>query len=195
MGPLGNVGVLIIGTLGSLYLLAVLLRFLLQIARANFYNPLVQAIVQITDNPVRGLRRVIPGMWGIDFATLIYAILVHGVFICLLAFFYGFSLSVGDIGTIITWASVGTLSYILKIYFWAIIASIVASFIAPYSAHPAISLTRELSEPIMAPFRRLLPAMGGLDFSPIFAFLCIRIIETALIYPILGDNQTLIIGY
>ena len=194
MGPIGDVGVLIISTLGSLYLLAILLRFLLQIARANFYNPFVQAIVQITDTPVRSLRRVIPGMWGIDFSTLIYAVLVHGIFICLLALFSGYSIGVSAIGSIVTWAVIGTLSFILKIYFWAILVSIIASFIAPYSAHPALSLTRELTEPVMAPFRKLLPAMGGLDFSPIFVFLSIQVIEILLIHPVLFGNEALILG-
>lgn len=195
MGTLGEVGALVVSSLGGLYMLAILLRFLLQIARADFYNPFVQSIVKITDHPVRELRRVIPGMWGIDFATLIYAFLVHCVIISLLIIFNGYGIpGVQEIGLIITWAAMGILSFILNIYFWAMLISIVSSFIAPYSAHPALVLVRQLTEPAMAPFRRLIPAMGGLDFTPILMFLCIRVIQMSVIAPI-GMNPAVVLGY
>lgn len=195
MGTLGQVGALIVTSLGGLYLLAILLRFLLQVARADFYNPFTQAIVKVTDIPVRALRRLIPGTFGIDFSTLVLAYLVQCLFITLLIIFNGFGIpGVQDFGLIVTWAAFGLLSFVLNIYFWSMIASIIASFVAPYSAHPALSLIRQLSEPIMAPFRRLIPAMGGLDLSPIFVFLCIRVIQTAIIQPI-GMNPAVVLGY
>ncbi|MDT8428706.1 MAG: YggT family protein [Pseudomonadales bacterium] len=191
MGTLASVGVLLINTLGSLLLLAVLLRFLLQLAKADFYNPITQAIVQITDPGVRLFRRLIPGFRGIDFSSLILALLLQMIATSLLILFSGFALP--GAGLIITWSATGLLSFILNIYFWAIIISIVASFIAPYSAHPALSLTRQLTEPVMAPFRRLLPAMGGLDFSPILVFLSIQIIRTVIIGQV-ALNPALVLG-
>ncbi|MGH8466032.1 MAG: YggT family protein, partial [Pseudomonas sp.] len=89
--------------------------------------------------------------------------------------------------------AVGLLSFILNIYFWALIISIVASFIAPFSAHPALVLVRQLTEPIMAPFRRILPAMGGLDLSPIFVFLALQVIRIVLISPV-GVNPAVVLG-
>jgi YggT family protein len=192
MGTLGEVGALIINTLGSLYLLAILLRFLLQIARADFYNPFVQAIVKVTDHPIKELRRVIPGMWGVDFATLIYAFIVHCVLITLL--FICLARGIPQIGTLITWAAVGLLSYVVNIFYVSLLISIVSSFIAPHSAHPILVLTRQLTEPVMAPFRKLLPAMGGLDFSPIFLILAIMIIKTVIIEPA-GMSAALVLGY
>lgn len=191
MGAIASVGVLLINTLGSLLLLAVLLRFLLQLAKADFYNPITQAIVQITDPGIRLFRRLIPGFRGIDFSSLILALLLQIIATCLLILFSGFALP--DAGLIITWSATGLLSFILNIYFWSIIISIVASFIAPYSAHPALSLTRQLTEPVMAPFRRLLPAMGGLDFSPILVFLSIQIIRTLIIGQV-ALNPALVLG-
>lgn len=191
MGAIGNVGVLLVQTLGGLYLLAILLRFLLQIARADFYNPFTQAIVKVTDPAVRIFRRFVPGYRGVDFASLVLALLLQCVFTTLLMILEGERIS--GLGQVITWSVLGLLSFVLNIYFWSMIVSIIASFIAPYSAHPALSLIRQLTEPLMAPFRRLLPSMGGLDLSPIFVFLALQIIRTVLIMPA-GVNPTVVLG-
>ena len=74
MGSLGSAGYLIVSSLGGLYILAVLLRFMLQVARADFYNPFTQAIVKVTDPTVRLFRRFIPGFRGFDFASLLLAL-------------------------------------------------------------------------------------------------------------------------
>ena len=191
MGAMGNVGVLLVQTLGGLYLLAVLLRFLLQIARADFYNPFTQAIIKATDPAVRLFRRIIPGYRGVDFASLLLAFLVQCIATALLIRLSGFEIP--SVGMVVTWSAVGLLSFILNIYFWGMIISIIASFIAPFSAHPALVLIRQLTEPLMAPFRRLLPSMGGLDLSPIFVFLTLQIIRTLLIVPS-GVNPAVVLG-
>ncbi len=191
MGAFGSVGYLVVSTLGGMYVLAILLRFMLQVARADFYNPFTQAIVRITDPGVRFFRRFIPGYRGLDFASLLLALLVQCIATALLIVFSGFSIP--SIGLVISWSSVGLLSFILNIYFWSMMISIIASFIAPYSGHPALSLVRQLTEPVMAPFRRLLPSMGGLDFSPIFVFLALQILRIVLIDPI-GVNSRVVLG-
>ena len=73
---------------------------------------------------------------------------------------------------------------ILNIYFWTLLISIISSFIAPFSGHPALVLVRQLTEPVMAPFRRILPPMGGLDLSPIFVFLALQILRILLVQPL-----------
>lgn len=191
MGAIGNVGVLLVQTLGGLYLLAILLRFLLQIARADFYNPFTQAIVKVTDPAVRIFRRFVPGYRGVDFASLVLAFIVQCIATALLITFSGFTIP--GVALLVTWSALGLLSFVLNIYFWSMIVSIIASFIAPYSAHPALSLIRQLTEPLMAPFRRLLPSMGGLDLSPIFVFLALQIIRTVLIMPA-GVNPAVVLG-
>lgn len=191
MGAIGNIGVLLVQTLGGLYLLAVLLRFLLQIARADFYNPFTQAIVKVTDPAVRVFRRLVPGYRGVDFASLVLAFLLQCIFTALLITMSGFAIP--GVGLIITWSALGLLSFVLNIYFWGMIISIISSFIAPFSAHPALVLIRQLTEPLMAPFRRLLPSMGGLDLSPIFVFLALQIIRTVIIMPA-GVNPTVVLG-
>ncbi len=191
MGAFGDVAYLLVNTLGGLYVLAVLLRFMLQVARADFYNPFTQAIVRVTDPAVRAFRRVIPGYRGLDFASLILALVAQCVCTFLLITTSGFA--VPGAGLVITWSVVGLLSFILNIYFWAMMISIIASFIAPYSGHPALMLVRQITEPVMEPFRRLLPAMGGLDLSPIFVFLGLQIIRMLFIDPV-GVNARVVLG-
>jgi YggT family protein len=191
MSAIGSVGYLLVNTLGGLFILAVLLRFLLQIAKADFYNPFTQAVVRITEPAVRLLRPFIPGLRGLDLSSLLLALLAQCIATALLIVLRGFTIP--SVGLVLTWSLVGLLSFILNIYFWALIISIVASFIAPHSGHPALLLIRQLTEPLMTPFRRLLPAMGGLDFSPIFVFLALQIIRVVLIDPV-GVNPTVVLG-
>ena len=191
MGAIGNVGVLLVNTLGGLYLLAIMLRFLLQVARADFYNPFTQAIVKVTDPAVRLFRRIIPGYRGLDFASLVLALLVQCIATTLLISLSGFGIP--GAGLVVSWSVIGLLSLVLNIYFWGMMISIIASFIAPHSAHPALVLIRQLTEPLMEPFRRILPSMGGLDLSPIFVFLAIQIIRTTLIMPV-GVNPAVVLG-
>ena len=191
MGAIGNVGVLLVNTLGGLYLLAIMLRFLLQVARADFYNPFTQAIVKVTDPAVRLFRRIIPGYRGLDFASLLLALLVQCIATTLLISLSGFGIP--GAGLVVSWSVIGLLSLVLNIYFWGMMISIIASFIAPVSGHPALLLIRQLTEPLMEPFRRFLPSMGGLDLSPIFVFLAIQIIRTTLIMP-MGVNPAVVLG-
>ena len=74
----------------------------------------------------------------------------------------------------------GLASYLLKIYFFALLAMIVLSWIAPGGNHPALYLLHQITEPVMAPFRKVLPAMGGLDFSPILVFIIINVLQIVL---------------
>ncbi len=183
MGALSNSAALIFSTLGGIYLLAVLLRFLLQVARADFYNPVSQAVVKITDPMVRIFRNVIPGYKGIDFSCLVLALVLEAIAICVLLLLYG--LAIPSLSFVITWSVVGILYFMVNIYYYAIIASIIMSFVMLFSGntnpHPLLRLVWQLTEPVMAPIRKVVPPMGGLDFSPIFIFIGIRLIQNVLI--------------
>jgi len=182
MEAFANSGILLVNAIGFLYLLAILLRFLLQVAKADFYNPVSQAVFKITNPVIRILRSFIPGYKGLDFSTLLLAVVVQALLIYVLISLYGFDMP--GISTIITWAVAGVILFIINIYFYAIVGSIIMSFVMLFSGnmnpHPALNLIWQLTEPIMAPVRRVLPAMGGLDFSPILIFIVIRLLQDLL---------------
>lgn len=172
----------VFNALGGLYLLAILLRFLLQLARADFYNPVSQAVVRVTDPMVRVFRMIVPGYRNVDFAALVLAFVVEGIAIYVLLLIYGIGFP--GVGFIVTWSVLGVVYFIIHIYWYAIIASIIMSFVMLFSGnmnpHPLLLLVWQLTEPVMAPFRKIIPPMGGLDFSPIFVFILIRFILTFL---------------
>tara|TARA_R110001592_G_scaffold1911_1_gene11825 strand:- start:6046 stop:6609 length:564 start_codon:yes stop_codon:yes gene_type:complete len=169
---------LVLDTLSSLYLMLILLRFILQISRADFYNPISQFIVKATNPLLIPLRRIIPSIGGIDTASIVLAILFQALVVSLKILV----LSGGVANPIFLSALslIMVLDVLLKIYFWALIIMIVASWVAPGSGNPALVLINQMVEPLMQPFRKLLPSMGGLDLSPILVFLVIQVLEVVL---------------
>jgi len=176
IGALVEVVRLLINTLGGLYLTAVVLRFLLQLARADFYNPISQALVRITNPVLKPMRRIIPGFFGIDIASLVLAIVVKLLMILALFIVQTGSTNFNFLVVILV-SVLSVFVTIFNIYFVAMVATIILSWVAPGSYHPAAVLIHQIVEPVMAPFRRLLPPMGGIDFSPIVAFLALNIVK------------------
>lgn len=172
--------VYIIQTLGSLYLLVVLLRFILQLVRADFYNPLSQFTVKATQPLLKPLRKIIPGFAGLDLASLVLALIVQLLLMAVVLLIAGVNpLSVG--GILLVWAVIALTSLFLKIFFFAMIISVILSWVAPGSYNPGAQLINQICEPVLAPFRRLIPNLGGLDISPIFAFMALHLIDRFII--------------
>lgn len=162
------------------YLTVVLLRFLLQLARADFYNPISQFVVKATNPPLRPLRRVIPGIGGLDGASLVLAVLISALFFALLWLASGYPLTALNPISLLAWAGVHVLGLIIEIYFWAILAVVIISWVAPQSNHPAIMLVAQITEPVMRPVRNVVPPLGGLDLSPIFVFLILNVLRVVI---------------
>lgn len=178
MSAVNEIFAYLIQTVIHLALFAVLLRFILQAVRADFYNPICQFVVRATNPLVLPLRRVVPGLAGLDVASLLLALLLQLLAIVSMLLLYGAGLP--NIGVLLAWSAVGLLGLLVNIYFFALLAMIILSWVAGGSQHPAIILLHQVTEPVMAPFRRLLPTAGGLDFSPILVFILINIIQIAL---------------
>lgn len=178
MGALVDIGNLLIQTFFNLFILAVLLRLLLQIARADFYNPISQFLVKVTSPALKPLRRIIPGIGGIDFSSVVLVLLLQIVATVLLVLLRGYGIP--NPLSMFVWAVLGTIGMVVNIYFVAILVSIVLSWVAPGSYNPIVLLLHQLTEPVMSPFRKLLPSMGGLDLSPIFVFLALNVIQIIL---------------
>ncbi len=177
---LNTAAIYILQTLGSLYLLIVLLRFILQLVRADFYNPLSQFIVRATKPLLNPLRRIIPGFGGIDLASLVLAILIQLVLMILILMLMGYGVG-GFIMQLLIWSIIAVTSLFLKVFFFALIISVILSWVAPGSYNPGAQLVNQICEPPLMPFRKLLPNLGGLDLSPIFAFLALKLIDMLVI--------------
>ena len=191
-----DAGVFLIDTFLGLYLVVVVLRFLIQASRADYYNPICQAIVKITDPACNPLRKILPTIKGLDLSALLLGILVQVVAALVIASIKDYPRYFFD-PIILAWASLGIAAVVIDIYFIALLINVGASWIAPYSNHPALALVSQITEPICAPARKLLPPMGGIDFSIILVFVAINLIDSYfLIRPmaeILGVVPTLVL--
>lgn len=176
---LNTAAVYILQTIGSLYLLIVLLRFILQLVRADFYNPLSQFIVRATHPLLKPLRKVIPSFAGLDLASLVLAILVQLLLMALTLLLLGYELN--NPLQLLIWSILSVTALFLKVFFFALIISVILSWVAQGSHNSSAMLVNQLCEPLLAPIRRILPSMGGLDLSPIVAFLLLNLIDMLVI--------------
>jgi YggT family protein len=180
-GYFANAGVFLVNTLFGLYIGAVLLRLLLQWTRADFYNPLSQAIVKITNPALRPLRRYIPAIGRIDTASLILIVglqLINTWLVTALS-----DTSLGTFGTIMTTIA-ELLSKLFHLYMFAIIIQAIASWVAPNAYNPILTLIDTITDPLLRPIRRLLPNLGGLDLSPLIAILALQLAMMLIVVPL-----------
>jgi len=167
---------------------------LLALVRADFYNPISQFLVRATDPAVAPTRRLLPVLGTVDTAALGIAVVLQLLGIILMLALNGVGLPSPLL--MLAWAAVGVVGLLIKIYFFALIAMIVLSWVAAGSQHPGIYLLYQITEPVMAPVRRVLPPMGGLDLSPILVFILINVVQIALRHVAagIGLHPALVIG-
>jgi YggT family protein len=167
-GYFTNAGVFLIDILFGLYIFAVMLRFFLQIVRADFYNPLCQAIVTVTNPPLRPLRRYIPAVGGIDTASVLLMLFLQLVSSYLVVTLLGVSPSFP--GLLLS-AVAELVSKSLYLFIFAIFIQIVISWVAPGTYNPVVGVIDSITTPLLRPARRLLPPMGGIDLSPMLVII------------------------
>lgn len=167
----------ITSSLLSVFGMLVILRFVLQWARADFYNPISQGIVKVTTPLLRPLRRIIPGFAGLDIAALVLAILIYSVSIGITALLLQIKAPIFIFVLIALFKVMATL---LNIASFTLLASIIISFIAPMTANPIAQLLQQIAEPLMKPWRKVLPDTGLLDFSPIIVIILLGLLTKAL---------------
>ena len=177
----GNAGVFLIQTLFGLYIGAIMIRFLLALARADFYNPISQFLVKITNPPIVPLRRIIPSLAGIDMASVFLMLALQAIELTLVITIKGFGIH--PLGLFVL-SMGGLLSLLLQIYFVTILVQVILSWVSPGGHNPAISLLYNLNEPLLRRARRFLPAMHGFDFSPILVMILLQLLTIILIAPI-----------
>lgn len=187
-----NAAVYLINILFSLYILAVLLRFLLQTIRADFYNPICQFLVTVTNPALKPLRKWIPGYLGVDWPSILLIILLQLLEICLIALLVS-----GQIPVIIS-LPVIIASKLLKLliytYIVIIIIYAVISWIQPGTYTPFTVLLYQLCEPLVRPIRHHIPAAGGIDWSLFLVLILLNLALILLVAP-LQDLGSYLSGY
>lgn len=159
----------LIETIFDLYMMIILMRFLLQLFRADFYNPLSQFVVRATNPVLKPLRQIIPSFGGIDISSLIFAYLVGLLKFVLL--FAALAATIPTFTQLILISLADLLNQAVNLLFWMILLRALMSWINPGLNNPIMAVIYQLTEPLMAPIRRILPPMGGLDLSPLFLLL------------------------
>nr|WP_298250609.1 YggT family protein [uncultured Halomonas sp.] len=173
---LGSAGLTLINTLVNIYIFLLMLRLLLQASRADYFNPISQSVVKVTQPAVRPFQSFLgPVMGRFDLATLACGLVVKAVSIVLILQIAGFGMP--PIAGVAIGAVAALANAILKIYFFALIMMIILSWVAPNASHPGALLVMQLLEPIMAPVRKVIPPLGMIDLSPIFVFIAISLID------------------
>jgi YggT family protein len=161
----------ILQSLMTLALFVVLLRLLLQWARADFRNPICQAIVRLTNPLIVPLRRILPPVGKIDTASVVAVILVAIVEVVILTSLGGVTL---DPLFVLRAAALEIAHALLWLYFYAIFLYALISMVAPGVYTPLHSLLTALCEPVLRPIRRVIPPLGGIDLSPLWAGILIQ---------------------
>jgi len=160
--------VFIVQAIANLYLLVLLLRLWLPVLRADFRNQLAQAILKITSPLVIPMRRVMPSLGRVDTATILVAFVIQYLTILLVLLIYG---KTSGFAPIAITAVVNLVFLSLRLFAFAILIRVVLSWVSPGGYNPATAIISTLTEPVLRPFRRLIPPIGGLDISPIFAMI------------------------
>ncbi len=183
MGPgyLSSPLAFLVDTLFSLYIMAVMLRFLLQWSRADFYNPLSQFLVRVTQPLLQPLRRIIPGWGGIDFPAIVLMVFLQAIALALLMMIAGVT---PRIDYLLLRTPAELISLLLNVYLIAIVVRAILSWINPSDYNPATTVLLGLTEPVIRPFRAIIPPIGGVDLSPLAAIIAIQILKMLIMPPL-----------
>ena len=172
----------LITTLFSLYILAVMLRFLLGTVRADFYNPISQFLVRITNPLLLPLRKVIPSVGKYDMASLALLLILQLVSLVVIVLLRG-----GNIAfiSLLAAAVIKIIVLMINVFIFAIFVQVILSWISPGTYNPVNALLHSLTSPVLGPIQRLLPPVSGMDLSPLFALIGLQVLKM-LVVPLLG---------
>ena len=172
----------LITTLFSLYILAVMLRFLLGTVRADFYNPVSQFLVRITNPFLVPMRKVIPSMGKFDTSALLLMLVLQLLSLGVIIMLRGVSVPV--LALLLT-AIVELLLLAINVFIFAIVIQVILSWVNPGTYNPVNALLHSLTQPLLGPIQRLMPPVSGIDLSPLFALIGLQVLKM-LIQPLAG---------
>ena len=178
----GQAGQFLLQTIEFVIVYPALLRFFMQIFRAPARNPLSNFVIAITDFAVKPLRKIIPGVNGMDLASFIWAWLAEIILLFLFFVLAGANVFMGGpltLPAIVFLAFVKLVKFSIYLLIFAVLVQAILSWISPY--HPLQPVFASLTRPFLSPIQRIIPTLGGVDLSPLVLFV---ICQLLLILPI-----------
>jgi len=169
----------VVNTIAQLYLFVLLLRLLMPWFGTDFRNPIVQAILKLTSPVVVPLRRIVPPIGRIDTATVLVAFIIQYITIVVLLMIRGV-FALATFTQIATTTVVNLVLLTLNLFIFAILIRVIMSWISPGGYNPILAVVHSLTNPVLRPFQRLLPSMGGLDLSPLFAMILLSALRIVI---------------
>lgn len=170
-GSVGNAFSFLIETLFSLYIAAVMLRVLLELVEADYYNPVCQILIRISEPVLAPLGKLIPRLGRLNTAAFVLLLVLQTISVVIVMALSGYSI---DPLQALMLAALKLMRMLLVMYMVLIIAEVILSWVGGGVRHPIIPLIYQLTQPVLAPIRRVLPNLGGLDLSPLVAIIGIQ---------------------
>jgi YggT family protein len=180
----------LVQTLGNLFAIAVLLRFMMQLFRVPFRNPFAQFIVALTDFAVKPLRRVVPGLLGLDWSCLVLALLVEFAVVIVVYWLGDFPFALAGAGVwpvMLGLAVVRLTSLAIYMIIGITLVRAVLSWVS--STSPLMPVVYELSEPFLRPLRRIVPMVANVDLTPLVLFILCQLV---LMVPVMAIERALL---
>ena len=184
MSVMSNALLFLVTVIFNVYLLVLILRIVLQKVGAHFYNPVTQFVVKLTNPVIDPIKKFIPTWKGWDFPTIAVILVVDWIKLILMGFISA-GMFIGILPLIIaSLADIATL--IINIFFIAILINVILSWVRPSAYNPVFEIVNLISEPILRPFRRVIPPIAGLDLSPFIAMIALKLVDIVVIGILFG---------
>lgn len=193
LNSFSNAAIFLIQSFFDLYIFILLLRVVLQWVNTDSHNPLFILVARLTNPPLRPICRMIPSLHGIDFAAII---LLLGLEMLKIAFLVWLQVNTTPhfIGLIVL-AFAQLLNQLINIFFYAVIALTILSWISPLAHGPLVEILVRVSEPLIKPIRGILPSISGLDFSPLILIVGLKLLTILLVQPLAQIGASLALGH
>lgn len=182
MSYFANAGAILVEVIFGLAVTLFVVRVLLQMVRANFYNPVCQFFYKATNPVLVPLRKLLPPWRGFDLAGTLVAYLLECLKVALLFALAG---RMPGIGGLLLLGLAELVGFVLMLFFWLILVRVVLSFVGQGGYSPVVPLITQLTEPLLKPVRQRLPDLGGFDLSPMLVMLAIFLARALIVAPLL----------
>jgi YggT family protein len=172
----------LVSTIFGLLTMMFLLRFMMQAFKVSFYNPIGHIVIALTDFAVKPARRFIPSWKKNDLSTLLLAFITQVLLHFALLGLSGFPFAVADVPiwpTMLGLGLLGVVRTVFDIFFYALILHVILSWVNPHT--PIAPVLHSLTRPILGPIQRLIPPLGGIDFSPLVAIIILQMLNVSVV--------------